>query len=507
MQLRTLVVLGGLAITGIAGAQAPVKQAAAPHRLRLITLNDLNNEPDDTQNVTRVILYSNEFDIEAMLATSGVYLNTDLPAPRNRVYPEFLIQRIEAYAKVRDNLLKHANGYPTREYLLSHVGVGPSDYGMKGVGDGKSTSGSKLIIAALEKPDPRSIYVSINCGSNALAQALWDFRKTHTKEETDRAVAKLIVHDNGGQDDAGAWMCHEFPNLRWYRSAQQVYGFMGPAGPRVHQGPEPFFGPNVWSRDKPYGVGAGQYEWAEENVRNNHGPLGALYPQRVMGGRASFMEGGGAASWIGVVNKGLYDPENMSWGGWGGRFTREKRLNVTADILAVSQHEVKYRPYYMYTQAEDYWEDSSAPPYKSVYAPVWRWREAYNNDFQARMDWCVKEYKDANHHPVAAFRGDLSDATVRLEARPGVRIPLDASASKDPDNDQLSFRWFVYDEAGTYPGRIQIPRATEKITEVVIPKDASGKQIHVILEVRDRNPIVSLFDYRRVVIDVKGGSQ
>ena len=30
----------------------------------------------------------------------------------------------------------------------------------------------------------------------------------------------------------------------------------------------------------------------------------------------------------------------------------------------------------------------------------------------------------------------------------------------------------------------------------------SGKQIHIILEVRDKNAIGSLYDYRRIVIDV-----
>jgi hypothetical protein len=38
---------------------------------------------------------------------------------------------------------------------------------------------------------------------------------------------------------------------------------------------------------------------------------------------------------------------------------------------------------------------------------------------------------------------------------------------------------------------------------VTIPADAAGKQIHVILEVRDDNPIMALYAYRRVVIDVK----
>jgi len=37
----------------------------------------------------------------------------------------------------------------------------------------------------------------------------------------------------------------------------------------------------------------------------------------------------------------------------------------------------------------------------------------------------------------------------------------------------------------------------------VIPTGAAGKQIHIILEIHDQNKIASLFDYRRVVIDVQ----
>ena len=94
---------------------------------------------------------------------------------------------------------------------------------------------------------------------------------------------------------------------------------------------------------------------------------------------------------------------------------------------------------------------------------------------------------------------------MRLSAQPAQSMALDASASTDPDGDALSFRWYVYPEAGTYAGagHVEIEHPTEKTARVTIPADAAGKQIHVILEVRDDHPIVALYAYRRVVIDVK----
>ena len=57
-------------------------------------------------------------------------------------------------------------------------------------------------------------------------------------------------------------------------------------------------------------------------------------------------------------------------------------------------------------------------------------------------------------------------------------------------------------EAGTYSGEVAFAAPEAEATEWVVPGDASGKQIHVILELRDTHPTASLYDYRRIVVDV-----
>ena len=158
----------------------------------------------------------------------------------------------------------------------------------------------------------------------------------------------------------------------------------------------------------------------------------------------------------------------------------------------------------MYPDASDQWTDpETGKSYNDVWTPIRRWRRAYENDFQARMEWCVKEFKDANHNPVAAFDGDKGRTIVHLTATAGQQLQLDASASTDPDNDALAFRWFPYPEAGTFKGTIAIQQADQNVAHVTIPVNAAGTQIHIILEVRDQNPVVPLFAYRRIVVDVK----
>jgi len=470
---------------------------SAKHKYRMIVLTDLDNEPDDSQMFIRLLMYANEVDIEGLIAVSGCWLHAGMdpanPASaKNRVHPEEAIRRVEAYGLVRDHLLKNAPGWPTKEYLLSKVGAGPDGYGMGTVGDGDSTSGSKLIIEALERADSRPIYFCVDAGANCLAQALWDYRKNHSPEQLAVIIKKIRVYDDSGQDNAPAWISHEFPEIPIVRSQQQVFGLMGAHGPYVWQ-------PYPETDD-------GQHLWTKEHIQTNHGPLGALYPDRLFGAKYMFLEGGNTTTWIGLVNHGLYDPEQVTWGGWGGRFkgTREQVPAGQDLVHKLGVTEKPYQPFYMHPQAVDKWIDpETGKVYNTIWTPVQRWRRAFQNDFQARMEWCVKEFKDCNHNPVAAFNGDTSDTIVHLTARPGQEMLLNASASNDPDQDTLTYSWYPYPEAGTYAGELSVPDAQQAKTHFVIPASAGGKQIHIILEVQDHGKGISLFAYRRVVIDVQ----
>jgi hypothetical protein len=479
---------------------------------RLIILTDMGNEPDDSQTMVHLLMYANEIDIEGLIAVTSRWLHPGRKPPKNRTHPELIVARVEAYGKVRRNLLKHAPGWPTKQQLLSRVAAGQPGYGMESVGNGKTSPGSRLIMKVLQKPDPRPVYFAINAGSNTLAQALWDLRKTCSDAELAATIKKIRVYDDAGQDNAGAWICREFPDIYYVRSRSQVFSLY--CGYEVKE--TRVKGPYTW---EPHTKDAqGQHKWAAEHIQNNHGPLGVLYPKR-FGGNGG-LEGGGTTSWIGLVNKGLYDPEQRTWGGWAGRFS-ERRYQVPARYQ--SELEKPYEPFYMYKQTCDEFTGEGITGFtewvddyrNAEYNPVWKWRRGYMNDFIGRMDWCVKDYHEANHNPVAGFRGDTSDSIVRLSAGPGQVLTLDASASADPDGDPLHFRWFFYPDPGTYEGTVCITKPTAAIARVTVPRDASGKQIHIVLQVNDENGVVSnsasrepsLYDYRRIVIDVEDSTR
>jgi len=178
----------------------------AQEKPRVLVLTDISNEPDDEESLVRFLVYANEFDVEGLVATTSTWLRT-----KTR---EDLIRRdIAAYAEVRTNLLKHAPGFPPAEQLLAVTKTGQTGYGMQFVGPEKSTAGSQLIIDAADKTDPRPIWVAVWSGANTLAQALTDVRAARSPEELKRFVAKLRVYAISDQDDAGAWIRKEFPDL------------------------------------------------------------------------------------------------------------------------------------------------------------------------------------------------------------------------------------------------------------------------------------------------------
>ncbi|WP_248722479.1 nucleoside hydrolase-like domain-containing protein [Seonamhaeicola sp. ML3] len=471
---------------------------------RLVILADMGNEPDEEQQMAHMLMCSNEFDLEGLIAVSGKYLhNRHRLVERQRLYPDLFENLIDGYEKVYENLKIHAKGYPEPAYLRTIVASGQPGYGMGDVGDGKSTKGSELLIDIFKKEDPRLIYIVVNAGSNTLAQALNDFKANHSEVVLKKVLKKLRVFENGAQDNAGAWICANYSDIRWTRSNYQTYAYGGPAWAWGNDPDADKKGPHTW---KPYAYNAtGQHQWALEHIKN-HGALGRLFPLRqTPTGRLAFIEGGGTIPWLGLMHQGLADISQPSWGSWSGRFSEKPIKNVPSRHKSVRVDEETYGDYYLFTEVSDVWTDSETNEvYNSIYTPVWRWRQAYYNDFQCRMDWCVASFENANHHPVVSINGDNTEKIHFLQVASGDVISLDASTSFDPDGDNIAFKWWIYNEAGTYKGTIEIiKQPSQAITEIVVPEDASGKTIHIILEIEDNNKIASLHDYRRIVLTVE----
>ncbi len=453
--------------------------AGAGDKKRLLVLTDIGGDPDDQQSMVRLLLYANDFDLEGLIATSV----------RSQVNPDQIYERIEAYREVRPNLVKHADGYPTADFLRELVKSGCKKRYMSSVGKGKSTEASRHIISVVDKKDDRPVWITVWGAPTDLAQALWDVSQNRSKEEVDAFISKIRVYDIAGQDDCGGWICHNFPEIFWLRSVDM---FQAISVRIARPFPPHVTGPNLETFTT---------EWVADNVRN-HGPLGALYPER------KWKYEGDTPAYLHLLPNGLSDPEKFTHGGWGGRFKLEKTRNPPTFNKRNTKAEKKYHDFEMHTGAKDSWR-CEGETYESHYASLFRWREAFQNDFAARMDWSLADsYERANHNPVAAFRNDTSRNYVYVSARPGEHVKLSAAGSSDPDGDELFYRWFHYREAGDKPfdREINIENANRMNAGFVMPKLKADEEIHIILEVKDNgNP--PLYSYRRIIARKSTGTE
>lgn len=453
---------------------------SAHEKPRVFVLTDIENEPDDAMSMVRFLVYANQFDIEGLAATTSIH-------QKNHVAPGRIREIVNAYSKVRDNLEKNEPGFPTGDYLRSKITEGLPEYGMKAIGEGKDSPASELLIQAVDKADPRPLWVCVWGGPNVLAQALWKVRKTRSKKELKAFVSRLRVYAISDQDDTGPWLRKEFPNLFYIVSP----GFN--AGGAYHYA--------TWSGisgDFFHGRFAGAdfsevtNEWLDRNIRKK-GPLGAEYP------RWKYLMEGDTPSFLNLINNGLSYPEHPNWGGWGGRY----------ELYTPRMHR-----WYLYPETRPIWTDAIDEVFgydgrwhSGNHATIWRWRDAFQNDFAARMDWTILPYDKANHPPVPKIDGEK-----HLTAKPGERVNLSAVGSSDPDGDALSYNWFCYKEAGTFPvssarsGQpIEIkdfdqPRAWFIVPTKRVMPPGTGT-IHIILAVTDHGT-PRLTRYQRVIVTV-----
>jgi hypothetical protein len=406
--------------------------------------------------------YSNEFDIEGLVASAA---GTPGELGVDVVKPELIREVVNAYGLVRRNLLLHAGGYPPLERLLDSIKSGNLKRGVGQLGDGKDTEGSQWIIRLADRPDERPLNIAIWGGSTELAQALWRVRNDRGRDGLDRFLRRLRVYSIGHQDDTGPWIVTNFPELFYILSIPPDGADRREAAYRGM-----YLGGNE---------SLTSLDWVNTHVKIGHGPLGALYPLKTWTAPNphGVLKEGDTPSWFYFLPNGLGDPEHPEWGSWGGRFRRA---------------------------AGGLYRDALDPTVSAsdTRVTVSRWRPAYQNDFQARMDWCLKSYREVNHPPAAVLDGKPGRNVVRIQTRPGTNVSCRATGSSDPDHDRLSYRWWIYPEAGKRSEQAVIEHPERERTSVRVPRGAAGSEIHVILEITvSGTPPLS--SYRRAIIDVQ----
>ncbi|MFN3148860.1 nucleoside hydrolase-like domain-containing protein [Bremerella sp.] len=429
---------------------------------RVVVLTDVSTwETDDSESLVRLLVHADLLEIEGLVFTTGWSLDTT----RDDFF-KLIYMAVDAYEKDLPNLRKSSGqeghfqdesrqniGYwPSADYLRERTTFGSKKRGVKHIGKGDDSPGSKLLIKLVDEDDDRPVWVTVWGSANTLAQAIWRVQQDRSEEELKKFLRKLRVYTITDQDrdqktpysdSSHQWMRKEFEKdllFIWDECA--------------------------WK----YQNGTGKNNWAEyEKHIQNHGQLGNVYPKYKYGVE------GDTPAFLHLLPIGLNDPSVPTQGGWGGYFAWG--LGEDKATSCFTNHQPA--AYDICRKLEDHF-------YPATF-----------NNFAARMDWA----KDGtgNRNPVVAIDGDKSLAILRKTPKEGTELTLDASGSFDPDDDQLDYNFWVLTAAGTYGQPVRISGSDSSKATVHVPSSSAGKTIHVICEVTDRGTH-NLTGYRRIIL-------
>ena len=316
------------------------QQPSTSGRLRVIVTSDFppfpvtNSDPDDVQSMVRFLLYSNEFDVEGLIASAGTF---GMVAEKKNI-----LAVLDEYDKVDENLRNHDPLYPTADTLraVTFEGKG-NNHGIKIqfgcgkqpvtdiIGEGMDSEASIAIITAADKPDPRPLYIGVWGGPREVAQAIWDVKHTRSEAETKAFISKLRVFLIFCQDASHEWLMNEFPDLFIVESKTTYQGMFG----------------------------VDSLEWVEENIIKNHGPLCAIYPPKAMGGPGVIEGDSPSFLYLVSANRGINNPEDPTQPSWGGQYVRQGSTKHYIDGPGGST--------------------------------ISQWKTEFEVEFQRRADWCV----------------------------------------------------------------------------------------------------------------------
>jgi len=416
-------------------------------RPRILIETDAGGDPDDEQSLVRFLLYSNEFDVEGIIANRAVARDGENRNPE-RTGLGIVRRQIAAYGECYPSLRRHDRRYPTRDYLWRRAVPGYVD----------TEAGVELILAAVDRDDPRPVWF---CN--------WGTDQGSSPSSLKRALDR-VFRERGPAGYA------RFKNRLRLSSAdkfeEHTTAFAPPWKLWVDTFRPELDRKRWYHRFSALTATAGGFD-LRRDVLTGHGPLGALYPTNTHLPQKE----GDTMSFLYLVPTGMNDPAHPEWGSWGGRY-------------GLSEAAVG-KPYYWANQ-KDTWQGVTDRD-----NTLKRWAVPLQNDFRARLDWCVQGFADANHPPAPRVRGSLEP-----RVRSGAPVRLDASGSRDPDGQALQYEWIYYPEPGEYRGApISIRDAASPCASFVAPEVDAPATVHVILAVTDSGS-PPLTRYRRVIVHV-----
>lgn len=456
---------------------------------RLIVLTDIFHgfEVDDIQSMIRLLVYSNDIDIEGLIAITSCFVKHGGKEENARIIHGL----IDAYEQVKVNLDRYSKDYPSSSYLHKQVCCGLPFFGGRfqnyPIKNEKNNPGVLKIIEALKKEEERPLWIALWGGANTLAQALSLLEKEdHTN--FDSYLSKLRIYAISDQDHAGKWIRKHYGKKLFYIVSPSKgswfgnYTYYKATWPGISS--DNFKHGSEDGNKKTNGFkGADSLlvskEWIDKNIRKDS-LLGQHYPS------STFLLEGDTPSFLNLIPNGLSVPEKPSWGGWGGRY--EKRYPKKKEFGVKEPNPI-------YTNGKDTVLGLDKKVHTSPQATIWRFREDFQNDFAARMDWTREKSLGCLPPEVP-----LEPTVVHVIPHQVKRLTISAS---HPNNIPLRYDWFFYPEATglTFDALRGIRlEASGNVAQVIFESPVSC--LHLLVKVTSLGKI-PISRYHRFILEVE----
>ncbi|WP_373497160.1 nucleoside hydrolase-like domain-containing protein [Aquiflexum sp.] len=454
----------------------------AQEKPRVVIMTDMTH--DDGNSLIRYLYYSHYFDTEAIIVTQQLPdFNYDQDGPWQKVN-----NILDAYSEEFQQLRKHHPEFPTYSTLknLTKKGRGAlpiiwltnekkfaqeiagryvesswgdihfHDWigeGLNPNGESKDSEGSEYLQEIFDKEDDRPIFVQMWGVPITFVQALYRYKENHSEEKFQKLLEKLHIFGILLQDITFDYLI-DLDKVQALKCTNMGTVTSTFEGDRVSPAWLLHDGGHFWKYIKVM----------QQSEVNGHGPMSEIYDHGGEGDTPAFL-------YLLSAVRGLNDPLEPTQGSWGSMFRPmgedfPQGYYHTCDVD--NQH-------------------------------LERWIPEVKNSFMNRLQYSIKNPDEVNHEPIAVLNGNKSNEIIRIQKKPGAVVKLDASGSYDPDGDELSYCWFYYKEAGTYPNEMKIEGNDEPVLELKVPADIGDNEIHLILEIKD-NGNIPLVSYRRVIL-------
>ena len=499
----------------------------AEKRIRTIITQDA--EVDDQNSLRHFLLYANEVELQGIVQTSskfhwigvpgakkkeeeqhGDFASSEVSGPYDKPYrwtgTDWMWRVVDDYEQDYPNLIRHADGYPSPDYLRSIIKIG--NIGYEGEMEAP-TDGSELIRKTILDDDPRPLYLQVWGGSNTIARALLDIQKAYEGSPEwptlhDKITKKVIITACGEQDGTyRAYIAENWPGIMFVKTLQmRSYAypwFVMPEGESKDTLKADFMKKEIlngkshlmngyctWLDGKEYEGEPPQGQFgANPNIADEWfgAKMGLPKPNQY-----DFLSEGDSPTFFLLFDWGLRTLENFAWGGISGRYHK-----------VPDQVNSKGEPLNLWDVSLDSYmgRDGQAKELESM----WPYVADIQRDLAARTAWCSQPtYEEGEHAPELFVEEGLD-----LRALPGEKVVLHGAAESADKDTKVCVTFRIYQEAsGNWASNVQSSAGADGNSFcLVIPEDADpGSELHVIVKAQADGPH-RLVHYQQVVIRVR----